>query len=347
MIFPVFGNLGNLWGCRCTKAMYGGDTCEVQDQLRNVTKIQATERAFAGIRTDGRVVTWGDAEYGGNSFKVQDQLRNVQQIQATSGAFAAIADGKLVVWGHPDHGGDLRHQVTNIRQIQSTKDGSAFAAILGDGRVLTWGTLGVKMTELIEVNAQQLQATSCAFAAVADGCVVCWGHPGKGGALEHQLRQVQRIQATHFAFCAILADGTAVTWGDSRYGGDSSNLDLREVQQVQATQGAFAAILGNGRVVAWGSSDFGGDSSRVGNQLENVQCLQATERAFAAILADGSVVAWGDPEYGGDSTGLKDWPWQMIQKIGELGWFDAVDYLSYFKGTNFSMIEGMGVEDGK
>ena len=61
---------------------------------------------------------------------------------------------------------------------------------------------------------------------------------------------------------------------------------------IQATVFAFAAILRDGSVVSWGDADRGGDSSAVRDQLKNVQQIQATYRAFAAILADGCVVTY-------------------------------------------------------
>ena len=88
-------------------ADYGGDSSAVQDQLRGVQQIQATERAIAAILADGSVVTWGDAGYGGDSSAVQDQLRGAQQIQATDYAFAAILeDESVVTWGDRDLGAD-------------------------------------------------------------------------------------------------------------------------------------------------------------------------------------------------------------------------------------------------
>ena len=84
------------WG----RADSGGDSSAVQDQLRDVQQIQASDYAFAAILGDGSVVTWGDAECGGDSSAVQEQLRDVQQIQASNGAFAAILrDGSVVTWG--------------------------------------------------------------------------------------------------------------------------------------------------------------------------------------------------------------------------------------------------------
>ena len=61
---------------------FGGDSSEVQEQLRNVQHIQATDAAFAAILESGFVVTWGDPEFGGDRRQVLERLRNVQHIQA-------------------------------------------------------------------------------------------------------------------------------------------------------------------------------------------------------------------------------------------------------------------------
>eukprot|EP00435_Cladocopium_sp_Y103_P039449 s1029_g10.t1 len=88
-------------------AVNGGDSSEVQDQLKGVQQVQAICSAFAAILADGSVVTWGNPDSGGDSSEVQDQLKGVQQVQATCSAFAAIlADGSVVTWGDPDSGGD-------------------------------------------------------------------------------------------------------------------------------------------------------------------------------------------------------------------------------------------------
>ena len=44
---------------------YGGDSSAVQDQLTGIQQIACTAGAFAALRSDGRVVTWGQADCGG------------------------------------------------------------------------------------------------------------------------------------------------------------------------------------------------------------------------------------------------------------------------------------------
>ena len=98
----------------------GGDCSVVQDQLKNVRQIQATECAFAAILADGSVVAWGNPDHGGDCSAVQDQLRNVRQIQATYTAFAVIlADGSVIAWGNEVSGGDcseVQDQLSNVQQ---------------------------------------------------------------------------------------------------------------------------------------------------------------------------------------------------------------------------------------
>lgn len=82
----------------------------MQSDLRDVQQIQASGAAFAALRGDGKVVTWGDSARGGDSSLVRGQLVKVQQIQASTSAFAALrADGVIIAWGAPDCGGHFRN----------------------------------------------------------------------------------------------------------------------------------------------------------------------------------------------------------------------------------------------
>ncbi|GIQ97663.1 MAG: hypothetical protein CM15mP3_06970 [Candidatus Poseidoniales archaeon] len=67
-----------------------------------VVEIFSTEWAFAALKSDGSVVTWGSNidTFGG------DISSNVVEIYSTSGAFAGLkSDGSVVTWGSPAHGG--------------------------------------------------------------------------------------------------------------------------------------------------------------------------------------------------------------------------------------------------
>ena len=74
--FALFCSGGNqvvTWGDRG----FGGDSSEVQDQLKGVQQIQATYSAFAAILADGSLVTWGIPGCGGDSSAIADQFAYV------------------------------------------------------------------------------------------------------------------------------------------------------------------------------------------------------------------------------------------------------------------------------
>ena len=186
-----------------------------------------------------------------------------------------------------------------------------------DGRLLDLADplrlYGLRNGDSITAVAQQpkIAATCNAFALWCDGGnrIVTWGVPQfDSSRVQNQLRKVQQISGTGYAFAAILADGSVVTWGNPNHGGDSSRVQnqLKNVQHICGTASAFAAILEGGSVVTWGDPNYGGDSSRVQNQLKNVQHICGTASAFAAILEGGSVVTWGYPYHGGDSSRVQD-----------------------------------------
>lgn len=63
----------------------------MRDQLQDVTKIFSSSVAFAALKKDGSVVTWGMPRGGGDSRKVQAQLSEVLEIYSTDYAFATDA----------------------------------------------------------------------------------------------------------------------------------------------------------------------------------------------------------------------------------------------------------------
>ena len=56
--------------------------------------------AFAAIKADGSVVTWGDSTRGGDSSSVANQLNSgVSKVYGNDNGFAAVKDdGSVVTW---------------------------------------------------------------------------------------------------------------------------------------------------------------------------------------------------------------------------------------------------------
>ncbi len=114
------------------------------DELESgVSQIFSTAHAFAALKRDGSVVTWGASSFGGDSSSVAGQLQSgVSEVFSTKNAFAALkSDGSVITWGLSSSGGDsssVADQLqSDVTEIFSTHQ--AFAALKNDGSVVTWG----------------------------------------------------------------------------------------------------------------------------------------------------------------------------------------------------------------
>ena len=111
----------------------------------NVVQIFSTGFAFAALKSDGSVITWGTSAYGGNSSTVAASLTGVVQILSNARAFAALkSDGSVITWGNPNYGGNSSavsiSLQSGVSQIIPTSI-AAFAAIKSNGSIITWGSV--------------------------------------------------------------------------------------------------------------------------------------------------------------------------------------------------------------
>ena len=111
------------------------ETQAVASELSSgVSTIYSTSHAFAALKEDGSVVTWGTN--GGDSSSVATELSSgIGTIYSTIYAFAALKeDGSVVTWGSDSYGGDssivASELSSGIGSIYSTNN--AFAALSGD-----------------------------------------------------------------------------------------------------------------------------------------------------------------------------------------------------------------------
>ena len=115
------------------------------------------------------------------------------------------------------------------------------------------------------------------------------------------------------AIAALKADGSVVTWGDSKYGGNSIEVQAQlaaDVQHIYSVEKAFSALKADSSVIAWGNN--GDQANAVLEPLSKlqedgeVQAIACAKYATAALKADGSVATWGYKKWGGDCSNVQD-----------------------------------------
>ncbi|MCL1122932.1 Ig-like domain-containing protein [Shewanella surugensis] len=276
--------------------------------------IYANYGAYAALKADATVVTWGEMDTGGDSSSVASELTDVTAIESTTYALAALReDGTVVTWGDMDTGGDssaVADKLVNVKALYANN--AAFVALKDDASAVAWGRSesGGDTSAITDklVNIKHIYSTGEAFAALkADGTVVTWGAVDSGGDslnVAPDLTDVQVIYATNNAFIAVKGDGSVVAWPESNIS-SSIESQLMGVKAVYSTNDAFAALKQDGAVITWGNDDNGGDSSSVASKLnDGVIAIYSNKAAFAALKQDGTAVSWGARVSGGNSSAV-------------------------------------------
>ena len=284
------------------------------------TEFFSTERAFAAVKPDGSVVTWGHSNYGADSSAVANELVcGVIHVFATKKAFAALkTDGSVVTWGDVAYGGDSRSvasELNNVRKIYSNS--SAFAAVKNDGSLVVWG----ERTRGGEAAIMKETADTVGWTA----------YPLHSSLLDGSTGRVVKIVSNDYAFAALFehkddpSKKSVFTWGDELRGGDAhihyiggtgspnrpgeqayshwskdiSPLLADGVVDIVSNSDAFAAIKEDGSVVTWGDRDRGGLPGSVENKLQSdvvkvLPCSSGFNEGFVALKSSGEAVVWPD-----------------------------------------------------
>lgn len=282
------------------------------------SQIIGNECAFAALRYDGSVETWGSEYCGGDSSGVQAELSGVVTIARSKAAFAALTSGGAVVtWGAADYGGrsdDVAAELIDIVELKGNSEG--FSALDASGAAIVWGFESPALAlDQLQFSAQQgvsglsqLTASVDAFAAItADGNVIAWGY---GAAADNQVvaDHLQGVTALSgaFGFSALRDDGAVVQWGtlySSAAGLLLSDLDMTQIISLHSDESQitplaeFAGITSNNDVLLWGgpTDEVVQVDELVGAvQLYNSNCL------LLAVMADGSVKTHGYEECASD-----------------------------------------------
>jgi len=127
--------------------LFGGNSTAVTSELQSdVKNIISTFGAFAALKTNGRVITWGDPNNGGDSLNVISELQSdVKNIISTLCAFAALkVNGRVITWGASYFGGNsssvseyLQSGVIHIEAVSSEQ----FRATKSDGTQIQWPSI--------------------------------------------------------------------------------------------------------------------------------------------------------------------------------------------------------------
>lgn len=238
---------------------YGGDSSAVRDELQkgvlNIYSLSIYSHGFAGfaaIKSGGRIVFWGDAVFPHGL--VHSGLDDIAHLQVAGGRWAAASQDGHLALSFRSIRDDRCLQVPDCAGSLA-RCNDCLVVLQKDGTVQFWGRIAPTWLRNELSNVVRLRMAWGGGAAIrSDGSVVAWEFTGTGAKLgasalvRRQLMDVKDIQANPFAFAALRRDGSVVTWGTGRCGGNSAAVQrqLKDVVSIQAGCFAFAATRRDG-----------------------------------------------------------------------------------------------------
>ena len=163
---------------------------------------------------------------------------------------------------------------------------------------LAWGNIRAGLAG-VEVVDISCGINAC-VARKSDGTGVAWGDWRYGGnASSVDLTDLVDISCGGYACVARKSDGTGLAWGDPVMGGDASSVDLTDLVDISCGGHACVARKEDGTGLGCGASWAGGDARLFSVHLTDLVDISCGINACVARKSDGTGLAWGASTKGG------------------------------------------------
>ena len=259
--------------------------------LSNVVAIAAGSSHSLALKSDGKVVAWGDNTYG--QTKDPQGMRNEVAIAGGYGhSLALLSNGTVVGWGWNAYG--QTNSLTALSNAVAIAAGLYHnLALRNDRTVVAWGwnnnsqtNVPLGLTNVVAIAA----GGQTSLALRSDGTVVVWGYNIYGQTDAPQgLSNVVAIAEGDAHSLALQSDGTVTAWGGNNYGQTNVPAGLNDVVAVAAGGDQSLALNSDGTAVAWGYSyDQTGVPPGLGNVIS--LALGAGTNLSAAVASAGPFV---------------------------------------------------------
>ncbi|MDM3887161.1 hypothetical protein QSV36_16445 [Pseudomonas sp. BCRC 81390] len=250
--------------------------------------------------------------------RAQSIVLNVANVLGNSRGFTALTDTLVPgAYGLRSWGSIAAAPALND-VVDLSVNGLAMAARRLNGAITCWGQAGygsiMRPEDVVRRNFLKVRSNYDAFIALygtstGDRCLTGWGNRAHGGRIPQyilDLRDVDDIVATHYAFAALRSNGGVVAWGDSMYGGvmPPAHQILDDVVELQGTGGTFIGrritIDGRKKVFVWGDFRYVGNVPAAIAQRDDIESIEAhTNTAFCLLTSQRQVLAFGYASSGG------------------------------------------------
>lgn len=234
-------------------------------------------------------------------------LKNVRNVCTTSDAFAIRTHNNIIIWDESRDRKYRNSRIQNmLDNVINIYDGyNSFVASTKDNKILCWGDYGDIVLE--ETGNIIMVAGCCNILCIITDTKTFLIEKKNRFVSFHTIneRNIKTLISNEFYIIGIRNDDTLFCYGNKKYDNICINDDIK-IKHVCLNLSAVAVVLYDGSVLTFGDPKYGGDSSSVQPQLNNIVDIVATNYAFMAKTADDHIVLWGSEKWGGNIIDINE-----------------------------------------
>lgn len=272
-IIDIFSNDGSFIGLKADRSIVGIGLNSfggvVPEGITDVKTVVGSARAFAALKNDGTVATWGPARYGGEiPSAIENLLVDIVEIESTERHFAARnSSGEIFIWGNGAYAYD---------KFDVNKDG--FITTLD--AVIVVDRIGKAYYSAGDINRSgQVTALD---AIQMNNIIANINNNGIYPSYDSGFTNVKKIYSNKYAFAFLRNDGKVFTWGDDAKGGDTGEAInfLTNIIDIKSNDEGFVAVNGDSQIISWGNIE-----NRVPRNPDEYKVLriESTDNYFVVI----------------------------------------------------------------
>ena len=259
-----------------------------RENVGETANIHATQGAFAVLKKNEYIYSWGDSNFGGIGNYI---AQNTTQIVANDRAFAALLKtGSFIMWGDETYGGSGANWAsfngaTNIQKLYSNH--GAFVAVNNLGEAFVWGSTEYgAYTQSVAGNIHLESVTN-------------WG----SNVI------VSDIIAGNSSFGAITSNGSffIIRSTNPNYAIRSTNgVRMANVTEAYAQGEIYNIFVDTPQGKAWWRNTAGSTSfTDTGYVVDDNAKVFTNDYATVVVKSDGTILALGDNRYGASIRNTK------------------------------------------
>lgn len=266
---------------------------EIPPEANDLVSISIGTCSVVGVKTDGRLVSWGLTAY-----RIPTGITDIGSVDVGNCAtIAQKTDGTVLSWSAYD---DYVIQTpdTVVHPTAAFMGSCQAITLQTDGTLSTWGAFAPLTQQLRGVR--KISAHNGHYLALMqDRSLLSWGANTYGQSnIPATAIDIVDISAGAYHSLALKLDGTVIAWGANDAGQSSVPDSLSSVRAISAGARHSLALTSVGSVVGWGDNESNQLPKSTETLGQRIISIDASWDTSIVVRADGTLGITQHPTLG-------------------------------------------------